>query len=68
MHGDPDWALTDEQFQYFKLYQQMIEDAFKEDNMEGLRAFAEGESFLAKFGDMGFDEAYDRFQDIVDPQ
>jgi hypothetical protein len=67
-HGDPDWSLTDEQFFYLQGYHSLIEEAFATDNHEWFDAFIAGEEFQSRFSAMSFDEAYDRFLEIVDPQ
>ena len=41
----------------------VIERAFAADDLEFRREFAASDDFHTLFGDMGFDEAYDRYSD-----
>lgn len=61
-----DWMLTPEQMLFMLQNHNIIERAFADDDLESLREFAAGEEFLALFGDMGFDEAYDRYETMLE--
>ena len=63
---DDDWLLTPEQMLYLMQNHNLIERAFAEENMETLRAFAAAEAFKNLFSDMGFDEAFDRYETMLD--
>ena len=57
-----DWSLTVEQRLFMMQHNNEIEIAFEEDDMQSLRTLAEGDIYLSLFGDMSFDEAYDRYE------
>jgi len=56
-----DWSLTPEQMLLMLQSHNAIEAAFEQDDLEFLRQFASNHEFKMLFGDMGFDEAYDRY-------
>ena len=56
-----DWTLTPEQTLYMLQHHNEIEVAFQDHDLDSLSAFAETSDYTAVFGDMRFDEAYDRY-------
>jgi hypothetical protein len=63
---EDDWSLNPEQMLFLLQNHNAINRAFEQDDLEFLRAFAEKEEFLALFGDMGFDEVYDRYETMLE--
>jgi hypothetical protein len=63
---EDDWTLNPEQVLFLMQNHNAIERAFEQDNLEFLRSFAAKEEFLVLFGDMGFDEAYDRYETMLE--
>jgi hypothetical protein len=61
-----DWMLTPEQMLFMMQNHNVIERAFADDDLQFLRQFAVSEDFRTLFGDMGFDEAYDRYEMMSD--
>lgn len=61
-----DWALTPEQMLFLMQNHNAIETAFAEDDLEFLRTFAASDEFTTLFKDMGFDEAYDRYETMLE--
>lgn len=57
-----DWTLTTEQMTWMKQHHNLIEDAFEAEDMETLRKIAKSVSYKRAFGDMSFDEAFDRYE------
>lgn len=65
MRGEADWSLTDEQFAFFERYQPLVGMWQKSDNDVIRRAIDELAhclEFKTLFGNMSFDEAYDRYE------
>jgi len=63
---DDDWTLSPEQMLWLFQHHNEIEDGFHADDLEALRALADSDAFKRVFGEMGFDEAYDRYQCALD--
>jgi hypothetical protein len=61
-----DWSLTVEQMLFMTGHHNEIETAYEEDDLEYLRQLAASNEFLIAFGEMGFDEAYDRYESILE--
>ncbi|MBI5668674.1 MAG: hypothetical protein HZC41_11765 [Chloroflexi bacterium] len=61
-----EWMLTAEQMLFMLQNHNSIETAFAEDNLESLRQLAGSEEFLTLFGEMSFDEAYDRYETMLE--
>jgi len=61
-----EWTLTPHQMLFLMQNNNVIEAAYAEDNVEFLRQFADSEIFKNLFGDMGFDEAYDRYETTLE--
>jgi hypothetical protein len=61
-----DWTLTPEQMLFLMQHNNAFESAYTNDDLEALRAFASSEDYLTLFGNMGFDEAYDRYETILE--
>lgn len=59
---DDDWTLSVDQMVYMIQNHNLIEDAFDRDDMEALRTLVASQEFLMVFGEMSFDEAYDRYE------
>ena len=60
-----DWTLSGEQTIYFLKYSNLIEAAYTKDDMGTLRTLAASDEFKASFGNMRWDEAYDRYEEMV---
>jgi hypothetical protein len=61
-----DWTLTPEQMLFLMQNHNAIESAFANDDLEALRTFASSEDYLTLFGNMGFDEAYDSYETMLE--
>lgn len=61
-----DWALTPEQMLFLMQRHNVIETAYANDDLESLRTLASSKEFTALFGSMGFDEAYDRYETMLE--
>lgn len=59
---DDDWSLSADQMIFMLQNHNLITDAFENDDMQTLRELAESAEFKQVFGEMGFDEAYDRYE------
>jgi hypothetical protein len=60
-----DWTLTGEQMIYFLKYNNLIEAAYSENDMKTLRILAASDEFKAIFGNIRWDEAYDRYESMI---
>ena len=60
------WMLKPEQILFLMQNHNAIESARAADDLELLRTFAASEEFVALFGNMGFDEAYDRYETMLE--
>lgn len=61
-----DWTLNPEQLAHMVKYKNMIADAYEKEDMAWLRHFSSQPEFNGLFGDMTFDEAYDRYECMVE--
>lgn len=57
-----DWTLTEAQADFMDSRYWEIVTAYDTDDMPTLRAIAASDEYKALFGDMSWDEAYDRFE------
>jgi hypothetical protein len=60
------WILTTDQMIFMLQYHNPIEAAYENDDMEYLRSLAASEEYKSIFGDMSFDEAYDRYECMLE--
>jgi hypothetical protein len=58
-----DWALEGEQLAFMVQHKDEIEAAYADDNMNMLTDLASSKEYQTLFGDMPWDEAYDRFEE-----
>jgi hypothetical protein len=63
-YSPSDWTLTSHQMHFLVQNHNAIEAAFAEGDLNFLREFASSSEFQSVFGDMGFDEAYDRYEEV----
>ena len=61
-----DWTLNGEQMIFMLQHHNPIEAAYEDDRMDYLRELADSEAYTAIFGDMSFDEAYDRYECMLE--
>jgi len=61
-----EWTLNPRQMLFLMQNHNVLEKAYADNNLEFLRQFAESEDFKDLFGDMGFDEAYDRYETMLE--
>jgi hypothetical protein len=59
-----EWSLTPQQMLFMMQNHNALEIAFADDDIKFLRAFGASEEFKTLFGDMSFDEAFDRYEEI----
>ncbi|MEO8609712.1 MAG: hypothetical protein ABI690_17600 [Chloroflexota bacterium] len=64
--SENDWTLTPEQILFLMQQHNVIETAFASDDLELLRTIAASKDFMSLFGDMGFDEAYDHYETMLE--
>src|SRR5262245_36558153 len=62
---DSKWTLTAAQIAFMLVYHNAIEEAFAKDNLDSLREMAASSDFKSVFGEMSFDEAYDRYETVL---
>lgn len=60
-----DWSLTSAQVFFMLQNHNPIEIAFAEGDLNYLRDMVSSPEFQGIFGDMGFDEAYDRYEEFL---
>lgn len=63
-----DWTLNGEQMIFMLQHHNPIEAAYEDDRMDYLRELADSEAYTAIFGDMSFDEAYDRYECMLEAE
>jgi len=63
--NESNWTLNTDQMIFMLQHHNMIETAFAVDDVENLRELAASPSFRAVF-DMSFDEAYDRYETMLE--
>lgn len=61
-----DWSLTADQMFFMLSYHNAIENAYQWDDMDFLRQLHQSEEYMAAFGIMSWDEAYDRYETMID--
>jgi hypothetical protein len=59
--GD-DWTLNADQMLFMLQHHNPIEAAYVNDDLDFLRQLATSEAYIAAFGEMTWDEAYDRYE------
>jgi hypothetical protein len=57
-----EWTLSADQMIFMLQHHNGIEAAYEADDLEALRELAASDEYKAIFGDMSFDEAYDRYE------
>jgi hypothetical protein len=60
------WTLTTDQMIFMLQYHNAVEAAYANDDMDFLRSLAASEAFVSVFGEMIFDEAYDRYESTLE--
>lgn len=63
---EDDWMLSAEQMLFMLQNHNAIESAFAENDIESLRQLAANDDFITLFGAMSFDEAYDRYETMLE--
>jgi hypothetical protein len=63
---EDDWSLNTDQMIFMLQHHNVIEAAFENDDMQFLRDLADSEAYRSIFGDMSFDEAYDRYEVMLE--
>lgn len=58
---DDDWSLTGEQMLFMFQHHNMIEAASTDEDIEEVQKLAESSEYRIVFGEMGIDEAWDRY-------
>ena len=61
-----DWILNADQMIFMLQHHNPIEAAYEDDRLEYLRELADSQEYKAVFGEMGFDEAYDRYECMLE--
>ena len=61
-----EWILTNDQMIFMMHHNNMIVEAFETDDMQVLLDLQASQEFEAVFGDMSFDEAFDRYECMLD--
>jgi hypothetical protein len=59
---EDDFSLNTAQMVFMMNHENAIEQAYSAHNMEFLRQLAESGEYKELFGDMGWDQAYDRYE------
>lgn len=57
-----DWSLNPDQMLFMLEHHNLIMDAYAKEDMESLRQLATTKEYQAIFGEMRFDEAFDRYE------
>lgn len=65
---DDEWSLTTDQMIFMMQHHNLIEQAFEDDDMDSLRTLAASEAFKLIFHDISFDEAYDRYESMLEDE
>ncbi len=63
-----DWTLNTDQMIFMLQHHNQIEAAYTAEDMEFLRELSVSAAYRAVFGDMGFDEAYDRYECMLEAE
>lgn len=64
--SDDDWSLTTDQMVFMMQHHNAIEEAYQNDDMDYLRGIESSAEYRALFGGMSWDEAYDRYECMVE--
>ncbi len=68
MSDDTDWTLTTDQMVWMMEHHNLIERVMAAGDFSDLQAMMnKGGEYARLFGDMSFDEAYDRYESTVNP-
>lgn len=63
---EDDWILSSEQMIFMLQYNNAIEVAYENKDMDYLRRLEASDDYKAIFGKMSFDEAYDRYECMLE--
>lgn len=61
-----DWTLDADQMIFMLQHHNAIEAAYEKDDTAYLKRLANSDEYKAIFGDMSFDEAYDRYETVIE--
>lgn len=61
-----DWTLNADQMIFMLQHHNPIEAAYKENQMDYLRELADSITYKVVFGNISFDEAYDRYECMLE--
>ena len=62
------WTLNSEQMIFMLQHHNFVENAYAEDNMTVLRELEASETYKTAFGEMSWDEAYDRYESFLNKE
>lgn len=60
---DEEWALQGDQLAFMQKHHAIIEAAYASGDLGPLDALADSDEYRALFGEMSWDEAYDRYEE-----
>jgi hypothetical protein len=60
------WILNADQMTFMLQHHNVIEAAYASDDLDFLRRLAASETYRGLFSDMGWDEAYDRYETMLE--
>jgi hypothetical protein len=63
--GADDWSLSAEQMAFMLEHHNIIEQAYEQQDLTAVRKLAKTKSYKQIFGDMSWDEAYDRYEEFL---
>jgi hypothetical protein len=63
---EQEWVLSSDQMIFMLQYHNAVETAYADDDMEFLRQLAESDDYQTVFGAMSWDEAYDRYETMIE--
>lgn len=63
-----DWLLDADQMIFMLQHHNAIEAAYESDDLDSLRELAGTDAYKAVFGVMSFDEAYDRYECMLEAE
>jgi hypothetical protein len=61
-----DWSLNANQMLFMLEHHNPIETAYASDDLDFLSELAKSNAYIAAFGDMSWDEAYDRYECMLE--
>jgi hypothetical protein len=61
-----EWTLSPQQMLFLMQNHNALEKAYADGDLDFLRQFAESKAFKDLFGNMSFDEAYDRYETTLE--